>query len=292
LKMYEAEHGEKMLKSTFGGFKGVINCVIKYCQNPRNLVSLDKSLMAFSIHDADYSRFLRLPVKNSKKAIKKAYQPADVNRLVEALSKRVQANRNYVEVINALAILCSINTGMRIAELCALKWSDIYDSIINIHAQIVLSERGWVYEGSTKDERYCSAGGREFPLTNQLRNIFEQAKHYQEFWGVKTEFVFGRAETWSTPSNIGHALAKISKKLNLTCTNNHALRMYFNSYVLAARGVDPSTRAYLLGHSVQVNLDVYTLPLNGNDLCQNVLSILNEEQVTQKDSLVTQQKTA
>lgn len=292
LKSYEKEYGKKMLKSTFGNLKSVINCVLKYCNDPRHPITLDKSLVAINSLNVDYSRFYALPIKNSKNAIRKAYQPSDVKQLTDELTKRVKANRNYIEVINALAILCSANSGMRIAELCALKWSDIDNDTINIHSQIVKVGNNWLYEASTKDEKYCSAGGREFPLSNHLKEIFERTKHYQNVWNIKTDYVFGRSDTWSNPSQIAHALAKISKKLKLTCTNNHALRMYFNSYVLALKGIEPSTRAYLLGHSVQVNLDVYTLPLNGNDLCHNVLLKLNNEQVTQKDSLVTQQKTA
>lgn len=288
LKTYEQQHDEKILKTTFGNFIGVINAVLKYCQNPLHQINLDSSLASTTIHVENYNHFYRLPSKNRKKAIQKAYQPSDVERLKHSLNERIQKNHDYVQAINSTALLCSANSGMRIAELCALKWSDIDDKSMTIHSQIVKDGKGWRYEASTKDEKYCSSGGRTFPLSDNLQAVIVLAKELQKTWGITTDYVFGREGTWTNPSQLSHALAKISKKLNLPCTNNHALRMYFNSYVLTATGILPPTRAYLLGHSVQVNLDVYTLPLGGDDLYEDVRVKLNSfSLVTQKDPLVT-----
>lgn len=48
------------------------------------------------------------------------------------------------------------------------------------------------------------------------------------------------------------------KRLGLKRTNNHAIRMYFNSYVLIPKGFNVSERAQYLGHSEEVNLKHYT----------------------------------
>ena len=37
--------------------------------------------------------------------------------------------------INGYAVLFAIETGVRVGELCALKWSDITENSIHIHAQ-------------------------------------------------------------------------------------------------------------------------------------------------------------
>ncbi len=52
---------------------------------------------------------------------------------------------------------------------------------------------------------------------------------------------------------------KGKKGLNLNLSNNHAIRMYVNSYLLDEKlGIAPASRAKLLEHSVQTNLSNYT----------------------------------
>ena len=47
----------------------------------------------------------------------------------------MKESRYHGYFINGYAILLSIETGMRAAELPALKWSDVHDDYIHIHAQ-------------------------------------------------------------------------------------------------------------------------------------------------------------
>ena len=41
-------------------------------------------------------------------------------------------------------------------------------------------------------------------------------------------------------------------------SNNHAIRIYFNSFVLIPAGVSLPNRARILGHTEEVNLSHYT----------------------------------
>ena len=41
-------------------------------------------------------------------------------------------------------------------------------------------------------------------------------------------------------------------------TNNHAFRIALNSYVYVSMGLDVAMRAWILGHSVKINLEHYT----------------------------------
>ena len=208
--------------------------------------------------------------------------------LENTLNARIERNKGYIQCINALALLCSINTGMRIAELSGLKWEHISEKTIHICAQIVRDGKTYKYINTTKDEKYREDenGGRYIPLTNKLKAIFKIAREKQEQYGIETDFVFGRNETFSNPNQIESALYHTAQELGLNCTNNHAIRIYFNSYVLAKNGVRVSERAKFLGHSAKINEEVYTLPLNDDEFLVEMESILEKENkkenVTQK----------
>ena len=77
----------------------------------------------------------------------------------------------------------AIATGMRAGELCALKWADIDDYYIHIHAQ-QLTGRGKgntanFYADWTKDEKGISHGGRKFPITDNIAAILDDLKKNQ-----------------------------------------------------------------------------------------------------------------
>ena len=69
----------------------------------------------------------------------------------------------------------------------------------------------------------------------------------------------------------------MSRHFGLGITNNHAIRMYFNSYVLIPAGIMVTDRAKILGHSPEVNLHNYSF--EDRKYCENaankIISYLN-----------------
>lgn len=65
---------------------------------------------------------------------------------------------------------------MRVGELCALKWDDVQEDAIHIHAQQLMYKengRNYYYVDCTKDEKGFSQGEEDFRL--QLKSgIFSQ----------------------------------------------------------------------------------------------------------------------
>ena len=53
-------------------------------------------------------------------------------------------------------------------------------------------------------------------------------------------------------------LKRLCRKLKIPITNNHAIRMYFNSYVMIPAGIPVTDRAKILGHSPEINLKNYS----------------------------------
>lgn len=260
---------EKQLKK----LKSVLNLIFDYATDKKvNLTSerpYDKSNKIYKKHCT----------VNVIKAEDKAFQPDDIATLRAYLFNRINLLK-YDH--NGLMILFSMETGMRSAELCALKWKDISERSIRIHSQIVseVTEKGhreYRYEPSTKNEKGVSKGGRVFPNTDAMKEILSITKALQEKNNIKSEYVFCNSNgDFSNGDAYRKALEAVCDKLHLRVKNNHAIRMYFNSYVLLEKcGFTVEKRAKLLGHSPEVNMKYYTFMRKEDDFVIETMNVLN-----------------
>ena len=87
--------------------------------------------------------------------------------------------------------------------------------------------------------------------------------------GIESEYVFANLDgSWiKSDTHYQKFLQRLSRKFGYEISNNHAIRMYFNSYVLIPAGVEVADRARILGHSPEVNLKFYTF--ESRDYCEN-----------------------
>lgn len=165
--------------------------------------------------------------------------------------------------INGYAMLFAIETGVRVGELCALKWEDIEEESIHIHSQqLANKEKGgkeYYLVPYTKNEKGESEDGRDFPLTRKTKALLDEIKEKQEKLKIESEFIFCHENgEWIKTDAYLTFLRRLCQSLNLKVTNNHALRMSLNSNVLIPMGISPADRAAMLGHSIETNLRFYS----------------------------------
>ena len=183
--------------------------------------------------------------------------------------------------INGYAILFSIETGVRAAEIPALKWSDIHEDYIHIHAQqlsqVKKGGKDYYYAGWTKDEKGISNGGRKFPLTNVLEALLGEIKALQETFGIESEYIFCHEDgEWIKTDAYETCLRRLLRSAGMPVTNNHAFRMSLNSNIFIGKCNIPVTeRARLLGHSVETNLRHYSYA--SKDGLTDVKALLNQQ---------------
>jgi site-specific recombinase XerD len=162
----------------------------------------------------------------------------------------------------ALMIVMASLTGMRVAELCSLKWSDVKSNYLHIHRQQLtdagkkgaerLNEAGY-----TKNERENPRGGRKFPITDEIRVVLELAKKLPG--SENSEYVFcNRKGGWTSKENYLGYLASRCRIHGIETTNNHAFRMALNSYFIR-QGMTSSHRSLVLGHTIATNEHHYSL---------------------------------
>lgn len=144
-----------------------------------------------------------------------------------------------------LQILFLFETGLRIGEVCGLKWTDIKDSRLYIQRQADnYSVREW-----TKTEH----GRRDIPLTTTAKQILEDVKAFNQKHGYMAEWIF-QSDNPDFEYRLGYQAAdqklrKLCKRLHTTVKSPHKIRKTCISTLLDDPNVNDRTVQRFAGHS-------------------------------------------
>lgn len=264
-------------ESAFLTFKGILNIIFNFALR-ENMISQNP---VTKVENAEY---IKLCESKRRNALDKTLKPDEIEMILKELSKRFEQKRYHGYYVYGYMIQLAIETGMRAAELCSLKWIDITEDIWIHTQQLEDSKPLRLYEVPwTKNEKKHEGFGRHFPLTKKIKKILTNLKANQNSMNVSSDYVFCNHEgKWISKRQYEKALQNVCKALNLPKTNNHALRMTLNSYVLIPAGIPVTDRAKLLGHSVETNLKYYSF--EDKDYVSKACEILDN---TESDYLTT-----
>ena len=175
-----------------------------------------------------------------------------------------------------------LGTGMRVGEICGLRWEDIdlENGMIDVNHTLVYYNHevnGCYFNINTPKTR---AGKRQIPMLKDVKNAILMEKAYQEYKGIKcnmsvdgyTNFIFiNRFGNLQHQGTLNKALRRIIRdcndmqlakgKKNLVLLPNfscHSLRHTFTTRLVEA-GVNIKVIQELCGHTrSDVTLDIYT----------------------------------
>lgn len=267
-------------KQTFLAYKGTLNIIFGYAKRHRiiEVNPLD------SISNKPY---LKSCDTSKPKPEDKILSPEEIESLKEEVRHRMTQDKYGRYYICGFAMLFAIETGVRVAELCALKWEDIYPDRIHIHSQQLHDKlpggKKYYLAPYTKNEKGVSEDGRDFPLTKNIKDLLDEIKGLQDELGIESEFIFCHEDgEWIKTDAYLTFLRRLCRSKNLKVTNNHALRMSLNSNILLPLGISVADRAAMLGHSIETNLKHYSYAQKG--YLNTVCDLLNEN--SEKRSLI------
>lgn len=153
-----------------------------------------------------------------------------------------------------IGILIALYTGMRIGEVCALRWEDISSEGIYVHKtmQRIKNERGCWEVVLTEPKTDCSR--RIIPVSDRLEKVFARLENKE---GYVLQQANGRLVE---PRLLQKKFENVLADCFLQHRSFHSLRHTFATSLIE-KGCDAKTVAALLGHSsVHITLTRYVHP--------------------------------
>lgn len=193
------------------------------------------------------------------------YPPSSENKVLDVLS--VTNHRKILNHIQShftfmgLGIYISLSTGLRIGEICALKWSDINvtDGILTVNRTI---ERIYIIEGEKKHTELVintpktKNSCREIPMNKELLGMLKPLKKVVN----DDYYILTNDERPTEPRTYRNYYKRLMEKLDIPKLKYHGLRHSFATRCIEV-GCDYKTVSALLGHSnISTTLDLYVHP--------------------------------
>lgn len=154
----------------------------------------------------------------------------------------------------AYAVELAIYTGMRVSELCTLKWTDITDNYISINKSAKFNRMNKAYSvGSTKTKK-----ARIYPIDTQITQLLERIKQVQEEHHILCEWIFTDGNNgYIHAGNITSYMTRLCRECGLDGGGITRLRKTASSD-LQTNGTPKAVVASMLGHTTEVNEKYYT----------------------------------
>lgn len=159
-----------------------------------------------------------------------------------------------------IGMLIAFYTGLRIGEICALKWEDINVTKKHLrvnHTIIRIKNLDENTKSKTKviiDEPKTITSKRVIPLPSKIIEKIEQLSREPE------SYVLTNSKAYLEPRNCYNQFKKILKRLNMPNYCFHTLRHTFATKCMEL-GFDPKALSEILGHSdIKITLALYVHP--------------------------------
>lgn len=210
---------EGLSNSTINGILVFIHTCLKYAHNQYAIPLIEII-------------YLKQPRKEMRVLSQK-----EQNLLVEYLLKDTDVYK--------MGVLLALFTGIRIGELCAIKWEDIEDGILQINKTMQRISKGKgqgteIFIGEPKSV----TSNRMIPLPSFLVPIIEEFRKPNDYYLL---YVDG-AKEFTEPRVMQYRFSKYIKELGLPKANFHCLRHTFTTSCIM-RNFDVRSLSEVLGHS-------------------------------------------
>lgn len=217
----------------------------------RDIFTVFKSMLKYAQEEYGF----KLSLKNV--ALPKA-EKKQIEKINDTEQKRLVSYLHNNMSLTAFGILISLFMGLRIGELCGLKWSDVdFDNKILYIRRTV--QRISSANGSRKTKVIISTpksdtSFRSIAIPDFLIEYFEKFRNEADF------FILSGSDKVIEPRTMQYRYKKILKSVEIENHNFHKLRHTFATNC-AEKGFDVKTLSVVLGHSsVNLTLNRYIHP--------------------------------
>ena len=203
---------------------GTVNCIMD------TVLAMLRRVQAR--HDLTLPKFTRLPVERKVRW----YTPEELEQLLECAATFSPTTELY--------ILLTGEGGLRVGEICALRWIDVdlKAGVVHVRRSIVRGK-----EGPTK-----SGKERQVPMSDRLRGALQ--RHHAK---PHAKRVLTRDDgTDLNSDDVRHGLERVAKYAGVPVHGPHALRHCFGSRLML-NGAGAHVVMELLGHAKLATTQIY-----------------------------------
>lgn len=154
-----------------------------------------------------------------------------------------------------MAFLLRLETGIRLGEVCALRWSDVdfTSGLLHIRRTAYRINYGGRTELVTQTPKTDNSL-QTIPLTAKMLSIL------RSFRAGENDYLFTGSDKPMEPRTLQYRFQKFLKELGISSRNFHILRHSFATRCIDC-GMDIKSLPEILGHAnVQVTLQMYVHP--------------------------------
>lgn len=217
----------------------------------RDIIVVFKTMLKYAQEEYDF----KLSLKNITLPKCEKKEPQKINGTEQdLLIKYLKKNMN----LTSFGVLISLLMGLRIGELCGLKWCDVdfQNRILHINRTV---QRVSVPEGNRKTKVIVSSpksqtSRRSISIPDHLMEYFKKFKSNNNF------YILSGCEDVIEPRTMQYRYKKILTAAQISSHNYHQLRHTFATNCMQ-NGFDIKTLSNILGHSnVSMTLNRYIHP--------------------------------
>lgn len=227
--------GEGLSAKTVSDTMSLIRCVLQFCISKKIVVSCDTRMIT---------------VKQCTKKM----------RVLTVKEQQILCNHIYSDLSpQNVGVLFCLFTGIRVGEICALKWEDISFSENTVHIHQTM-QRIQIDETENKTKiiittpkSTCSI--RTIPLPDELISVLKTVRG-----SASGYFLTGSDKRWIEPRTMQYHFKSLLKRCKIEDANYHALRHTFATRCVEL-GFDVKSLSEILGHaSVNITMNRYVHP--------------------------------
>lgn len=186
--------------------------------------------------------------------------PAQITNEVEVFNDRDRKKMEKYCIeskeIRDLGVLISLYTGLRIGEVCALKWSDIDFEKKYIKVNHTL-QRVYVNKRETKVLYDRPKTKKSIRKISMAKVLYEKLKEISKNYDNEAFVLTGSSKRYYEPLGYRYIYRKILEKCDIEYKRYHQLRHTFATRCIKV-GMDVKSLSEVLGHAnVSITLNIY-----------------------------------
>lgn len=221
----------------------------------RDIIIVLKMILKFGIKNG-YLEYIQIDAKFPSKQEKK-----DLDVLSKADQKKFMEHLRNNFTFKNLGIFICLNTGMRIGEICGLRWCDVdtVEGVIKVRHTL---QRIYIIEGETRhtelllDTPKTANSVRDIPMSSELLKMLKSLNKVVN----ENYYVISNDIKPIEPRTYRNYYKKLCKQLDIPELKFHGLRHSFATRCIESKA-DYKTVSVLLGHSnISTTLNLYVHP--------------------------------